>query len=267
MAGNQFGLRSLIFCAHFGGIAARAFAFDPGDVLNKDRFGTKRLDLFLGGRAHVSGRNLRAQPPRGGDRLKASNADAHNERLGGAHRARRRHHHRESSAIGIGRLDHRFIAREVGLAGQDVHALRAGDARHEFHCEGFKPGLGIFIDPLALTERIQSRDDPRPGIRALQRFNFRPLHAEHDIRALDSILDHFRAGSDEFGVADRRALTRSSCDRNACAQRDELLHRFRAGRDPGFPGRGLFQDGYPHWQRGLIRDHVDGEDRHQRGHD
>ncbi len=35
MARDQLGLRRLIFGRHLGGIAARALAFDPGDILDE----------------------------------------------------------------------------------------------------------------------------------------------------------------------------------------------------------------------------------------
>ena len=46
MAGHQLGLRLLIFRRHLGRVAARALAFDAGDILDEDRLGAERLDLL-----------------------------------------------------------------------------------------------------------------------------------------------------------------------------------------------------------------------------
>ena len=82
MAGDQLGLRLLIFLRHLGGVAAGALALDARDILDEDRLGAERLDLLLGRRAHVGRADLRAEPPGGGDRLQAGDADAHDEHLG-----------------------------------------------------------------------------------------------------------------------------------------------------------------------------------------
>jgi hypothetical protein len=75
----------------------------PATFSTKIALAPSDSDLFLGRRTHVGGRNLRAQPPRGGDRLQAGNADAHDERLARpTDRAGSGHHHREGAAIGGG---------------------------------------------------------------------------------------------------------------------------------------------------------------------
>ena len=45
------------------------------------------------------------------------------------------------AAVFAGAVDHGAIAGEIGLAGQHVHHLRAGDARHQLHREGGDAGL------------------------------------------------------------------------------------------------------------------------------
>ena len=249
MGRYQFGLGLLVFLAHFGGIAARAFAFDPGDAFHEDRLCTQRQDLFPGRAAHVGCAHLRAEAPRGRDGLQARNADPHDKALGGGNRACRRHHHRKGAAIGIGRFDHRLVSGEVRLAGEDVHALRARDARHEFHRERFKASRRISIDPRPLAEGIKPGNDPGTRIGTGQRRRVRPLHAQDNVRALDRVLADLRARSGEILVRDGGAGPRPWLDRHAGAQRDEFLHRFRAGRDAGFPARGFFQDRDPHWPR------------------
>jgi hypothetical protein len=79
MPGDQLPLRRAIFLAGLARIAAGAFALDPRHALDEDRLGAQRLDLFPRGRADIGGRHLRAQPPRGRDRLKPRDAHPHHE--------------------------------------------------------------------------------------------------------------------------------------------------------------------------------------------
>jgi hypothetical protein len=133
--GHQRRLLFLIGVAHRLGVAGGGLGGLELLVLDRDELGAQALDLLLGRRAHVGGGDHRAQAPRGGDRLQAGDAGAHHEHLGRGDGAGRGHHHRHRPAIDLGRLDHRAVAGEVGLAGQRVHHLGAGDARHEFHGE------------------------------------------------------------------------------------------------------------------------------------
>ena len=161
VAGHQLGLSLLIFGRHFRRVAARTFALDPGDILDEDRLGAERLDLFLRRRADVRGADLRAEPLGGGDRLQAGDPDAHDEDFGRADRAGGGHHHRERAAIGRRRLDHRLVAGEVRLRRQDVHRLGAGDARHPLHRQRLESGRGVSLDRLAAPQRIERTDQQR----------------------------------------------------------------------------------------------------------
>ena len=247
MARNQLGLRGLVFLAHLGRVAARSLALDPGDVLDEDRLGAEREDLLFRRRPDIGRRNLRAQPLGGGDRLQPGDAHAHHEDLGRLHRAGGGHHHREGAAIDVRRRQHRLVAGKVRLAGKHVHALRARDARHEFHRQRLEPGIGIGLDPVAPGEGIEQRGDhgPRPG--AGQRHDVGRLDAEDDVRPLHRL----RAGHDVGpgfaigGIGDRRGSARAFLHRDAGAERQELLDRFGRGGDPGFPRGPLFQDRDP----------------------
>ena len=192
MFAHKLGLRGLVLIAHLGRIAARALALDPGDILHEDRLGTKALDLLLGGRAHIGCRNLRAQTPRSRDRLKARNAHAHDEGLGRLNGASRCHHHRESATICVRRSQHRLVTRQVGLAGEHVHSLRAGDARHEFHRKRLKPGLGVILNAFLIGERVEQGGDHRAVFRAVEQGDVRRLDRQHNI----SIFDHFGSAAD-----------------------------------------------------------------------
>ena len=146
MRGDQRRLLGLVGVRHFLGVAARGLGLLEFLVLDRDEFGAEQLDLLLGRGAHVGRGDDRAEAPGGRDRLQPGDADAHDEGLGGRHGAGRRHHHRKRAAIFGRRVDHGAIAGEIGLAGQHVHHLRAGDARHQLHREGGDAGLGERLD-------------------------------------------------------------------------------------------------------------------------
>ena len=164
MFGDQLRLRGLVLVAHLGRVAARALAFYACHFLDKDRLRTQRLDLFLGGRTYIGRRDLRAEALGRRNRLQTRYAHTHDENAGSLNCASRRHHHRKCAAIFVRRGNHRLVACEVRLAGQHVHALCAGDARHEFHRQGFKPRLRVRIDQIAIAERIEQRRDPCPAL-------------------------------------------------------------------------------------------------------
>ena len=97
--GGQRRLLGLVFLRHFLGVAAGGLGRLELLVLDREELRAERGDLLLGGRAHVGRRHDRAETPRGGDRLQAGDADAHDEHLRGRHGAGRRHHHRQRAVI------------------------------------------------------------------------------------------------------------------------------------------------------------------------
>ena len=119
--GHQCRLLRLVFRRHLLGVAAGRLGRLEFVVLDRDEFRAERCDLLLGRRPNVGRRHDGAEPPRGGDGLKAGDAGAHDEDLGRRHRAGRRHHHRQRAVIFGGRVDHSLVAGEIGLAGQHVH--------------------------------------------------------------------------------------------------------------------------------------------------
>ncbi len=121
MLGDEGRLLRLVFLGHFLGVAAGGFRGFEFLVLDRDELGAEALDLFLGGRPHVGRSNDGAKTPGGGDGLQAGDARAHDEDLGGRHRAGRGHHHRQRPAIFGGGVDHGAVAGEIGLARQNVH--------------------------------------------------------------------------------------------------------------------------------------------------
>ncbi len=244
MAGDEFSLSGLIFGRHLRGIAAGALALDTLHILDENGLCAQRHDLFLGRSAHIGGRDLRAQPPRGCNRLQARDADPHDEH------ARRRdgacggHHHRESAAI-FGRcVQHRLVTGKIRLARQDIHRLRAGDARHEFHRQCFESGGGIGIDPCALRKRAEARDDPRTRGSSRNARRIGALNAEQNVGARHRrrAVANRRACIAELRIADRGQRPCARLHRNARAQCDEFLDRLRRCRDAALTSVLFFQD-------------------------
>ena len=232
---DQLGLGRLIFVGHFRGIATGAFALDAGHLLHEDRLGAERFDLLLGRGAHVGRTHLRTQPPRGGDRLKTGHAHAHDEAFGRRHGARRRHHHREGTVIFSRRVQHRLVSRQVRLGRQDVHRLRASDARHELHRQRLIAGRSIGIDPCPLAERVEARDDPGSRRSAAKAGRIGALHAQQDIGARQrrGTIANAGTGGGISVVSNRRRRASAGLDSHACAQRDEFLHGLgRTGHAP-----------------------------------
>ncbi len=149
----------LVFRRHFLGIAAGGLGVLEFLVLDGKEFRAEALDLLLGGRTHVGGGDDGAEPAGGGDRLQAGDAGAHDEYLGRRHRAGRRHHHRQRPAEFFGGIDHRAIAGQIGLAGEHVHRLCAGDARHQFHGESDKAGIGHLLECGLVAVWVHDRND------------------------------------------------------------------------------------------------------------
>ena len=124
------------------------------------------------------------------------------------------------------------------MRGQDVHRLRARDARHQLHRQRLDAGGGIGIDPRALPERVERRDEPRAGLGTGKAGRILTLNGKKYVCAFN------RSGT----VRDRRTcisigLVRNggghACagfDRHACAESDEFLRSFRCQRDPAFAG-------------------------------
>ena len=194
------------------------------------------FDLFLGGGTHVRRRHDGAQPSRGGDRLQAGDAHAHDQHARRRDGARRRHHHRHGAAEGGRRIDHRLVAGEIGLAGQHVHRLRAGDARNEFHGEG--------LDALRrqLSDRVFLRVRSEKGRQHGALFHFcdfavvRSAHFEHDVgigeRRARIGRDH-GAGRRIVGIGHARGGTGTRLDDDVEAQPLQLLDGLQASPPRG----------------------------------
>src|SRR5690606_5713476 len=78
-----------------------------------DESGAERLDLLTGRGPHTRRAHHRPEALGRSDRLQAGHARAHHEDVRGPHRAGGGHHHRHGAVEGIGRLEHRLVAREI----------------------------------------------------------------------------------------------------------------------------------------------------------
>ena len=159
----------LIIRRHFLGVAASSLRLFELVVLDRKKLGAKRFDLFLGGGTNVGGGDDGAHPARGGDGLKARDANPHDEDARGGNCARRRHHHRQGAAIFGSSIDDGAITSKVCLRGQNVHHLRAGDARHQLHAKQAGAGRRYFVQSVNGAIGIGDADDSCAWLDAFER--------------------------------------------------------------------------------------------------
>jgi hypothetical protein len=150
----------------------------PALVLRARRFHVQHdepraetLDLLLHRRANVVPADDRAQPTRRRDRLQSRDARADHQHTRWRNRSRCRHQHRKHAGQGIGRDQHRLIARDRGHRGERVHALRARNARHQLHREERDPAFRQESRRLDRGQRLAESDDglPAPHERQVRR--------------------------------------------------------------------------------------------------
>ena len=253
MLGGQRGLLGLILFRHLLGVTARGLRVLELFVLDGEEFGAERFNLLLGRGPHVGRGDDSAEPPRGGDRLQAGNADTHHEHFGCRNRACRGHHHRESAAEGLGCLDHGAIAGEIGLAGQHIHHLRAGDARHQFHRKCQNAGLGQRLQRGLVAVGIHDRNDQGAALVAGKLGCLRAFHLDDDVGIFEGIGADGCADGGEFRIQQPRFDARAGLDREIDAQRLEFFYRVRRRRDPRLGRIDFLGDGNLHEASGGAR--------------
>ena len=158
----------LVRGAHLLGVAAGGLGLLELVVLDRDEGGAERLHLLLGGRTHVGRGHDAAQAPCRGDGLEAGDADAHDHDAGRRHGAGGGHHHGKGAAEFRRRIDDGAISRQIGLAGQHVHRLGAGDAGHQFHREGVDLGVGVGLELITLLIGLKNGDQHGAGLHQRQ---------------------------------------------------------------------------------------------------
>ena len=174
---------------------------------------------------------------------KPGDAGADDEHPRRRHRAGGGHHHREAALERAGRLDHRAVAGEVGLAGQHVHRLGAGDARQQFHRRACRcrPAARLGHE-LGIGEGVGGADQQR---------------AARDQGALLGLAASGRRRRSRHRPARRPASAAISApaaansrigDRGASAPRRPRPRRSAPGRPASSP--------YPAWRRRASRTHA-----------
>jgi len=161
-------------------------------------------------------------------------------------RAGRRHHHWQRAAIFGGGIDDGPVAREIGLAREHVHDLRAGDARQQLHREGGDAGIGHRLERGVLAIRIHDGDDERAPLVAGKLGGGRSAHLEHHVGILEGAIGHGCAGGGEFGVGNAGFRSGARLDGDVGAEPFHLLDRFRRRRDPAFRWVDLTRDRNAH---------------------
>ena len=224
--GDQSGLLGLIVLGHFLGVAAGGLGRLEFFVFDRDEFGAEALDLLLGSRAHVGRGDDGAEPARSRDRLQAGDTGAHDECLGRRNRAGRGHHHRQRPAEFLGGINDGAVAGEIGLAGEHVHPLRAGDARQKLHRESGDAGLGHGAQRVLMPIGVHDGDDDRAFFQLRQLDRIRASHLEHDIGAGQRIAGDSGAGRGIVGVENAGLDACTRFDGNLGAKADHFLDGF-----------------------------------------
>jgi hypothetical protein len=157
----------------------------------------------------------------------AGDARAHDEDLRRRHRAGRGHHHRQCAAVFGGGIDDCAVAREIGLAREHVHDLRAGDARHQLHRESGDAGLRHAPERGILAVGIHDGDDQRASLVAGELGRRGAAHLEHDVGVFDRAVRDRGAGGDKIGVGNAGLGSRARLDHDVGPERPHLLDCFR----------------------------------------
>ena len=88
--------------------------------------------MLFDARAHIGRLNDSAQTFGSGDGLQARHADSQNDNTGRLNGTRSRHEHGEKTLVFVGRHHDRFVAGNVGLRRQHIHALSTGGSGRGF---------------------------------------------------------------------------------------------------------------------------------------
>ena len=146
-----------------------------------DELGAERFGLLLGFRTHVVAFHLAAEAARGGEGLQAGDAQTHHQGLGRADRADRGGHHRQDARDVGGAEQGGVITGQGGLAGQGVHGLGAGNARHQFHGEAGDLAITQLFGQLRFLVGVDEGQQDGAFLHRTDDFGGRRLHRQHDV--------------------------------------------------------------------------------------
>ena len=188
---------------------------------------------------------------------------AHDQNARRLDRSGRGHHHREGAAELGSRIDDGLVAREIGLRGQHVHRLSAGDPRHQLHRKGGNPGTGIGLRVGGVLGRLQQADQHCAAFQQCKLVDAaltaeqRTLYLERDICIGQSrrFIGRDRgSGVGKRGIAEPSAFARAAFHDNFEAHPDHALDGIGRRRNPVFKGAPFLDDGdfhgpdVPLWQ-------------------
>ena len=132
----------------------------------------------------------------------------------------------------MGRFDHSAIARHVGHRRQDVHRLRARDARHCIHCKRSDTRGGQALDQLRGAGRRQQCDNGGAAAQSVDLGVGGCINFDHNIAGPDLV---GRSDRDpDVGVRGVRLVSGSASaplHHYFIAEGDELSRRFGRGGD------------------------------------
>ena len=170
---------------HGLGIAAHPYSglfFFCGFVGYVDELAAQRLHLLLDAGAHIGRLNHRAQALGGGNGLQSGHAHTQNHHTGRLDGARRSHEHGEKTLVFVGSHDDRLVARNIGLAGEYIHALGAGGAGCGFQRKRGEFGVGKALQAFPV-EGVEHADQCGTGLH-LRGFVVKNVaHLDHQLTA------------------------------------------------------------------------------------
>ena len=234
--GHQLGLTALVVVRHFLGvhtvvglllfIAHRYF----------DELAAQAFHLLFGGRAHVGGLHHRPQALGRGNGLQTRHTHPHDQHAGRLHGTGGGHQHRHEARVVVRRQQYRFIAGDVVLAGQHIHALRPRGTRQQLHGKGRHLARSQLREGGAL-ERSQLADQ-HSALFQLGNGVFRQrAHGEHNV----ALPQHRSARCGQrcpcFHISRIRYggnIAGTGLHHHGMTHGDELFHRFRCGGHAGF---------------------------------
>jgi len=89
-------------------------------------------------------------------------------------------------------IDDRAVARDIRLARQDVHRLRAGDAWHQFHRESRGPAVREGLERVDMAVGVEDGDEQCAGLQTVKGVRRRAAHLQNDIGIADRIRGRVR---------------------------------------------------------------------------
>ena len=179
---------------------------------------------------------------RRGDRLQTGDTGAHDEDARGRNGTGGGHHHRQRTVVFRSAIDHGLIAGEVRLGRQNVHDLRTGNPRHEFHGEGGNAGRCHRFHVFLMAKGIHDRKNKSVFFHELELIDTRATDLQDNIRVAKrggGVRCDLRTGVLEFTVQNTGSLTGPLLHNHLETKPDELLHRISGGSHPCFDGVAL----------------------------